>query len=558
MKEIVPDNPAVSSDSGYRHEPQKSRLKEYDILIVGGTIYDGSGNPGIEGDVAIKKDMIAEIGTNLDRSKAKIVIEASGYAVAPGFIDPHSHTDIELLANPRAESKIRQGVTTEIGGNCGFSLFPPSNVNRDYLRKKYDIEIDWNDVTGFFELLERRGIALNYGTLIGHSDLRGSVMGVADRPPTSDELRKMKMLLEENLESGVFGLSSGLIYSPGCFAHSDELVELCQIVAIYNGVYSTHMRDEGDYLLEAVEEAIKIAKDSQVSLQISHLKLAYPRNWPKLHAVLSRIAEVEKENVKILADRYPYIATSTLLSVFIPPWVKQGTTEEYLKQLQDPDRRAEIYDFVRKQEERIDSWENIRISAVLTESNRRFIGKNIKQAAELTGKEPCQFIIDLLVEEEDQVEMINFSLNEDNFREIIVHPLVVIGSDGWALAPYGKLGENKPHPRSYGTFPRMLGKYVRDEMVMTLGEAIQKMTSLTATKFGLKWRGFLREGFFADVVVFDPGEVHDRATWVNPHQYPAGIHYVIVNGRIVIHKGEHTGILPGRILKKEIPIRLVY
>jgi len=532
--------------------------EEYDLLITGGTIFDGSANPGVAGDVAIKRDMIVKIGKHIDKSTARKVIDAAGYAVTPGFIDPHSHTDFELLVNPKAESKIRQGVTTEIGGNCGFSLFPPSNVNRSYLKKKYDIAMDWENLTEFFDLLARRGIALNYGSLIGHSDLRGSVMGAADRPPTSKELDKMKVLLEEHLEAGVFGLSSGLIYTPGCFAHINELIELCRVVAIHNGVYSTHMRDEGDNILEAVEEAIAIAKESKVSLQISHLKMAYPRNWPKVHAILSRISEVEKENVKILADRYPYVATSTLLSVFIPPWVKQGTTEEYLERLKDPSIRRQVYDYIRKQEERIGSWDKIRISSVLTESNKRFIGKSILRTAIELRKNPADLIIDLLIEEEDHVEMINFSLNEDNFKQIIAHPLVVIGSDGWALSPYGALAEGKPHPRSYGTFPRMLGRYVREEKIMTLGQAIQKMTSRTANKFGLKWRGWLREGFFADIVIFDPERIIDRATWEEPHQYPEGMHYVIVNGKVVIDQGNHTGLLPGRVLKKEIPLTFVY
>jgi len=558
MKDKTAKDTVYTPEEVNRFIPKTSGEKEYDLLISKGIVYDGSGNPGMEVDVAIKGDMIVQIGKNLKKSKAKSVIEANGLAVSPGFIDPHSHTDIELLANPKAESKIRQGVTTEIGGNCGFSLFPPSDVNREYLRTRYDLELDWEDVNGFFAQLERRGMALNYGTFIGHSDLRGSVMGLVDRSPTHDELQKMQILLEENLEAGVFGLSSGLIYTPGCFAQTEELIELCRLVAVFNGVYATHMRNEGDYLLEAVEEAITIARESKVSLQISHLKLAYPRNWPKVHAVLSRISEVEKEGIKIMADRYPYIATSTLLSVFIPSWIKDETNDKYLARLKDPGLNQKICEYIKEQEERMGSWDNVRVSSVLTKQNERFVGKSIKEAARESGKEPCNFIVDLLFEEKDQVEMINFSLNEDNFKQIIAHPLVVIGSDGWALAPYGTLGVAKPHPRSYGTFPRMLGRYVREEEIMTLGEAIQKMTSLTAKKFGIKWRGWVREGFYADLVIFDPDKVIDKSTWENPHQYPDGIQYVIVNGRIVIQEGEHTGLLPGKILKKETPIRLVF
>jgi len=544
-----------SAASDRRHQ-RPSAGTEFDLLISGGLVFDGSGKPGVETDIAITGDIIAKIERNIDRRRAVTVIDASRQAVSPGFIDPHSHTDIELIANPKAESKIRQGVTTEIGGNCGFSLFPPSDINREYLKKKYDIALDWNDVTGFLGQLERQGMALNYATLIGHNDLRGAVMGSEDRPPTYDELREMTILMQESLEAGVFGLSSGLIYTPGCFAQADELIALCRRVADYNGVYATHMRNEGDHLLESVEEAITVARESGVSLQISHLKLAYPRNWPKVHEVLSRISQAEKEGVNLLADRYPYIATSTFLSVFLPSWIKGGTNEEYLARLKGPTIRKKICDYVREQEEKIGSWKNIRVSNVLTNKNRHFIGKSIYDAAQEAGKDSCEFIVDLLREEEDQVEMINFSLNEDNFKQIIMHPLVVIGSDGWSLAPYGILGTSKPHPRSYGTFPRMLGRYVREENIMTLGEAIQKMTSTTADKFGLKLRGRLTEGFHADIVIFDPDEIIDAATWEYPHQYAKGIGYVIVNGKIVIAAGEHTGCLPGRVLRKKPSLHL--
>ena len=301
-------------------------------------------------------------------------------------------------------------------------------------------------------------MALNYGTLIGHNDLRAAVMGLVNRPSTDDELKKMQILLEENLEAGVFGLSSGLIYTPGCFAQTEEPIELCRLVAVFNGVYATHMKNEGDYLLEAVEEAITIDIESKVSLQISHLKLAYPRNWPKIHAVLSRISEVEKDGIKILVDRYPYIATSTLLSVFIPLWIKGETKDKYFVKLKDSGLNQKICEYIKKQEERIGSWDNVRVSSVLTEQNEHFVGKSIKEAALESGKEPCNFILDLLFEEKDQVEMINFPPNEDNFKQIIAHPLVVIGSDGWSLAPYGTLGVSKPHPRSYGTISPDAGK----------------------------------------------------------------------------------------------------
>lgn len=536
--------------------------KDFDILILGGTVFDGSGNPGVRADVAVLGDKIALVEASLEGRSAEKVIDARNLAVAPGFIDPHSHTDVELLVNPRAESKVRQGVTTEVAGNCGFTTFPLNPLNFEktgvYLKEKYNLDLNWSDVETFFLRLRERGMAVNYATLVGHGNVRGVVLGMDDRCATEDEIDRMRVIVREHMEAGVFGLSSGLIYTPGCYADREEIVALCREVAQFNGIYATHMRNESDSLIEAVEESIHVAEESKVSLQISHIKLAYPRNWPKVHQVLSRVSQVAQGGLKIMADRYPYIATSTFLSVLMPPWLRKGSTEEYLCRLKDPQYDAMIQEHVRDQEIRIGSWDTIRISSVVTEENRRFIGKTIEEAAKALGKAPYEFIRDLLVSEKDQVEMINFSLNEDNFRRIIIHPLVVIGSDGWALAPYGSLGRSKPHPRSYGTFPRILGRYVREENILTLGEAIRKMTSQTASKFGIPLRGWLRAGFFADLVVFDPGTVSDQATWDDPHRYPEGIPHVIVNGKAVIKDGNHTGQLPGRILRKEKPVHLVY
>ncbi|MDQ5987330.1 MAG: D-aminoacylase [Syntrophus sp. SKADARSKE-3] len=528
--------------------------KEFDLIISGGTVYDGLGNSGQQADVAVSGDKICRIGLGLDKKKAKVVIEATDLVVSPGFIDPHSHTDIELLVNPRAESKIRQGVTTEISGNCGFTMFPLTAANieekKRYTQEKYGLDLDWVDIGGFFNRLEEKGMALNYATLLGHGSIRSAVFGHQDRPPTEREMSDMKRLVRENMEAGALGLSTGLIYSPSCFAQQSEIIELCREVAAYGGLYTTHMRNEGDLLIEAVEEAIQTAWAARISLQISHLKLAYPRNWPKLHMVLSRISEVKAQGMEIMADRYPYTATSTLLNTFIPKWIQQGTTDEYLSRLKDPALDGKIREFVKIQEEKIASWDNVFISSVLTADNQHLIGKSIGEAAVEMRKEPYELIRDLLIDERDQVWMINFSLSEDNFKRIIAHPLVVIGSDGWALAPYGTLGRDKPHPRSYGTFTRMLGRYVRDENLMPLGTAIEKMTSLAARKFGLTGRGVIKEGFFADIVVFDPSNIIDLADWTEPHRYGRGISYVIVNGDIVIREGEHTGATPGRILKK--------
>ncbi len=527
---------------------------DFDILILGGCVYDGLGHPGVETDLAVKGDRIVALSRAKATSRAKTVIDARGMAVAPGFIDPHSHTDIELLVNPRAESKIRQGVTTEIAGNCGYTVFPLSRLNYEersrYCDEKYGVPLVRRDLQGFFEQLEQRGMALDYTTFLGHGTLRSAVFGSQDRHPAPEEMSAMKQLIRESMEAGAIGLSTGLIYVPGCFADRRELVELCRETAAYGGIYSTHMRNESDDLVEAVEEAIAIAREARISLQVSHLKLAYPRNWSKIHWVLSRISEVQSEGIEILADRYPYAATSTVLSSFMPPWIQEGTTSEYLARLQDPAFDEKIRSYVSAQEEKVGSWDNIFISSVLRKDNEHLAGKSIRRAAREAGKEPYVFIRDLLITEEDQVWMINFSLSEDNFKRIILHPLLVIGSDGWARAPYGPLSKDKPHPRSYGTFPRMLGRYVREEKIMSLERAIEKMTSMTAKKFGLYGRGQIKVGNFADLVIFDPDEIIDRSTWTAPHQYPEGIPYVIVNGIPVIHEGEHTGALPGRVIRK--------
>jgi|Deesub1362B_J571_1020462.scaffolds.fasta_scaffold00877_8 N-acyl-D-amino-acid deacylase len=530
--------------------------KDYDLLIVNGIVYDGLGNPGKKMDIAIKGEMIFKIGNNLKKNKAKKVIDAKGLAIAPGFIDAHSHTDVELLVNPKAESKIRQGVTTEISGNCGYSPFPIPEVvfeeQREYLKKEYDLELNWRDINGFFTRLSEKGIALNYATLLGQGSLRGEVVGFNDRPPTEEELKKMRELIKENMKAGALGISTGLEYAPGSFAKTNEIIELCKVVSKLGGIYATHMRDEGDHLLEAIDEAIKIAREAKISLQISHLKIAYLRNWLKIDSALAKIDKAKKQGINILADRYPYIAGSTGLSLYFPLWARQGTTEEFIERLKNPALDERIRSYVKEQEKKLGSWDKVLICSVFTEKNKHLEGKNILEAAKEAGKEPYEFMRDLLIEEKNRVGMITFMMDEDNLKQILAHPLVVVGSDGNAVAPYGKLKKGKPHPRYYGTFPRILGKYVREEKILSVSQAIKKMTSLTAEKFGLNKRGQIKEGYFADLVIFNPNEIIDLAIWERPHQYSKGIEYVIVNGQIVIKEGEHTGALPGKILKKEI------
>jgi len=529
-----------------------SKQKEYDLVISQAVVYDGLGNPGKELDIAVKGNKIFSLEKNLDKSKAKEVIEAKGLAVAPGFIDAHDHTDLGLLANPKAESQVRQGVTTVISGNCGHSPFPVSDLIfeewKTNAKDEYNIDLNWKDITGFFNRLKEKGMALNYGTLVGHGSIRREAVGLDDAPPGESQLKQMQKLVEENIKAGALGMSTGFEYAPGSFAQQPEILALCQTVALNNGVYSTHMRSEGDFLLESLEESIDIARQTKVSLQISHLKVAYPRNWSKIDAALSKIETAHKQGVNIHADRYPYIAGSTGLSFYFPLWAKQGTAKDFVARLKDPKLDAKLRSHLQEKEKKLGSWDKVLISSVITQENKKVEGKTVLEAAREAGKQPYEFMRDLLIDEEDRVGMITFIAKEDNLERILAHPLVVIGADGEAVAPYGILGKGKPHPRLYGTFPRVLGKYARDEKIFSLAKGIQKMTSITAQKFGLTNRGQVKEGYFADLVVFNPDKIIDCATWKDPHQYPKGIDAVIVNGRIVIREGQHTGNLPGKIL----------
>ncbi|MCP2619626.1 D-aminoacylase [Candidatus Aminicenantes bacterium AC-334-K16] len=529
--------------------------KEYDWVIKGGQVIDGSGSPPQELDVGIKGGVITEIG-RISPRKATAVCEAKGMVVCPGFIDAHDHTDVQLLVNPKAESAVHQGITTVMSGNCGFSPFPIAEkiyeeMKAD-LKEQYGVELDWQDISGFLGRLERQGIALNYATLVGHGAVRGKAMGFDDRSPTDTELAAMKTLVEEAIRNGAFGLSSGLEYAPGSYAQPEELIELCRVVASLGGVYATHMRNEGDYLLESLAETFRVARESGVSVQISHFKVAYPRNWSKIDDALASLDRAKEEGLAVFADRYPYLAGSTGLSFYFPLWARQGTTEDFLRRLQDKKLEKRFRQHLAEQERKLGSWDKVVIAAVVTEKNRVFEGLSIQECCRRTGKDPFEFMRDLLVEEKNRVGMITFMMKEENLKKILAHPLVGVGCDGSAIAPYGPLGRGKPHPRNYGTFPRVLGRYIREEKILPLEKMIFKMTYRAAQKFGLVKRGLLKPGYYADVVVFDPARVIDKATWTNPHQYPEGINHVFVNGVQVIENGLHTGSLPGQVLRKLI------
>lgn len=530
--------------------------KEYDILIKNGLVFDGLGTEGKYLDILISKDKIFKIGNEFNENLAKKIIDAKGLVVSPGFIDPHTHTDENLLINPKAESFIRQGVTTEIGGNCGDSPFPfkPERVEerKKQYKEKYDIDAGWSDIDGFYSRMEKQGIAINYASLLGQGSVRSYVVGNEDVPPTEEELQEMKNIIESNMRSGAIGISSGLEYTPSSFAKTEELIELCRSVAKYNGVYSTHLRNEDDTLLEAVDEAIKIAKDSGVSLEISHLKTCYPRNWNKIDRLIDMLEKADESGIKIMADRYPYIAFATSLSACFPTWTRAGETQDFLDRLKDENLKEKIDSYLKEKEIKYGSWKNVVISGVATEKNKYCEGKNIEDLARQNSSNPIQFIKDLIIEERSRVGMITFAMNEDNLKRILSHPLVVIGSDGSSIAPYGELGKGKPHPRNYGSFARVLGKYVRSESLFSMQTAIKKMTSMTAKKFNIANRGVLKENYYADIAIFDPSSIEDLSNWSNPHQYPRGMKHVIVNGKLTIFEEEHTGNLSGKIIRRGV------
>jgi N-acyl-D-amino-acid deacylase len=529
--------------------------QDFDLVIKNGHIYDGFGRDPFQADLGIKDDRIVEIG-KIAAVKAKDVIEAHELAVTPGFIDVHDHTDVELLVNPRAESAVHQGITSLISGNCGSSVFPVADEileeKKAFYADEYGVDMNWTDIKGFFSRLSDSGMAVNYATFVGHGSVRGASMGFNDRPSKPKDLEKMRILIEDNIKDGAVGLSTGFEYSPGSFAQPQEVLELCAVVSRLGGIHSTHMRSEGDFLLESLDETIDIARKTGVNTQVSHFKVAYPANWHKVDDALKKIDAAHQEGIRINCDRYPYIAGSTSLDFNFPLWSRQGTTEDFVNRLKDPMLETRMREHIDERERKIGSWDKVRITQVSTEKNRHFEGKSVLQGAKETQKDPFSFMRDLLIEENNNVGMVIFMMKEENLEKILAHPLVGVGCDGAARAPYGVLGEGKPHPRSYGTFPRVLGRYVRGKKILSLPEAVRKTTSVPALKFGFSDRGVIQKGFLADIVIFDPATVIDKAAFSDPHQYPEGIHYVLVNGQVVIDRKEHTDRLPGRILRKEI------
>ncbi len=523
--------------------------ENFDLIIKNGSVVDGIGNREFKADIGIIGNYIKKIG-DLQKANAETVIDATNRIVSPGFIDIHTHTDREILINPKAESKIRQGVTTELGGNCGGSPFPKklrkSDTTQD-TEENSGSSADWTDLKGFHAAITSQGTAVNHATLIGQGTVRSFVMGDDQREPTPEELEAMKKNVAEAMEQGAFGISSGLEYTPSGFADTGELIELNKIVSHYGGFYATHMRSEDKTVLEALGEAIYIAEAANLPLEIAHFKAVGSNNWWKLPKMFDLIERAASRGLPVTVDRYPYIAFSTGLSIIFPQWALDGGMGKLIGRLKDQDIRLFMKAETLKKVEGY-GWEKIVISNVQKENNNHLIGKNIGEAAAAVSSDPYEFACNLIVDEGRDVSHIGFGMNEETTEAVLKHPLAMLGSDGSSLAPYGPLSGGKPHPRNYGTFPRFLGHYVRERKLLPLAEAIKKMSSMPAAKMGLRDRGSIRQDNYADIVVFDPKTIADKATFIDPHQYPIGIDYVIVNGTVVVDHGKHTDKLPGKVL----------
>ena len=523
-----------------------------DRIFRNASIYDGSGNPPFTADIALAGDEILEVGP-IEGAPDCEIIDLAGLAVAPGFIDIHTHSDGSILDYPTADSRVMQGVTTEVTGNCGYSAAPrPEGDGRgtETSLLGQPIRTQWGSIATYFERLEAARISLNHLMLYGQGTLRRNCVGNQDRPPTADELRTMRRALEQGLAEGACGMSTGLEYTPGSFTPTEEIVDLARVVARYGGLYATHIRNEQEGLLNAIAEAIEIGKQANVRVQISHLKANGKPNWHLQDEALALIERARMEGVDVLADAYPYPAYSTSLSALLTPAMREGGADALVERLTDPATQRENIAYLRERVLRSPGgFELVVISRVETDQNREVIGLNLAQLGERWGVEPAEAMVRLLIEERGSVSQIGHGMNPENVATVLAHPLVMIASDGSSMAPVGEAAESKPHPRSYGTFARALSYYVRDRGALSLSEAVYKMTAMAADQLRLGDRGRIAPGKKADLVVFDARGVDDTATFEAPHQYPAGIQHVLVNGAFVVRDGHHTGSRPGQVLR---------
>ncbi len=528
----------------------------YDILIRGGLVFDGAGNPGIADNVAIENGCIAALGPDV-AGTARKTVDARGLAVAPGFIDVKTHSDFTLPINPKAESKVRQGVTTEIVGHCGFSVAPVLPGKVELLRDYLSPSAPWLTFrqTSFPDYLRTfPATAVNAGMLVGHNTLRLMVMGMAERAPSDRELAEMIALLEDALGAGALGMSSGLFTPPGSYAAPAEMIALGHVLKRHNAGYFTHLRDESDKVIDAVAEAIDVARQCGVHVEIVHFKCSGMDNWGKAATALALIAQARAEGLDVDCDSYPYAAGSNPLKNLLPQWVQAGGVPAMIERLGRRDVRDRIRADIARDGlnnwGRIPSWDCVQIS--ISPHLPQYAGRTIAALAAERGEDPIDTLCDYLARDRGATRVLVTSISEDDIRTIVASPLALVGSDGNCVAPYGVVGKGVPHPRFYGTFPRILSRYVRDEHLLPLELAIHKMTGATARALKLKDRGLLKKGYRADIVLFDPRDFADRATYAEPHQFPSGPRTtVIVNGTLVVENATHTGALPGVVLRRD-------
>ena len=532
-----------------------AQSQPYDLLITNARIIDGSGGPSVNGSVAVRGGRV--VGVGQVTGPAARTIDAGGLVVAPGFIDPHSHSDFPLLVDGNAESKIRQGVTTEVIGESGSVAPREASPGAAPDARGTGIRADWTDFTGYFAALGRHGTAVNILSYVGLGQVREVVMDHEQRAPTAAELAKMSGLVRDAMRQGAWGVSTGLIYPPNAYAKLDELVALSKPAAAAGGMYASHLRYDGDRLVDGVEEAIAIGEQAHLPVHIFHLKVTGRNNFGRMKEVIALVEAARKRGVEVGADQYPYVASSTGLTATLPPWAQEGGTSSLVERLHSREARArlrrEMEDPHPAYENRYESagtWHNIQIASVAGRAadDKQYEGMRIDEAAKKAGKDPFDFVFDLLAAERGGVSCVYFIIDEADLTLAMRQPWVSIGSDGSALATSGPLRRGVPHPRNFGTFPRVLGRYVRDLHVLTLEQAVHKMSGLTASQLRIPNRGLIRDGYAADLVIFDPATVADRATFTDPFQYPVGIDTVIVNGTVVLDHGRHTGEHPGVVI----------
>jgi len=532
----------------------------FDIVIKGGEIFNGTGSPSFNADIGISEGKIIRIGEIND--KGSKTIDAKGLVVSPGFIDMHNHADHAILAFPNAECYIIQGVTTSLVGNCGLSMAPINSHYLDltktylspFLRTDFDYQWDWRTSKEYFEKISKNHTAINLAPLVGQGTLRIAVKGFEMTKASEEEMEKMKNILKQELEEGAFGLSTGLVYPPGSYSTTEELIELTSVLKKYNALYTTHLRNESDHLLESVEEAIKIGEENGISVEISHHKAIGKANWGKVKKSLKMLESAGHRGVDINCDVYPYTAAMTTVSSSLPPWSLEGGIEKMLARLKNYKERLKIEKDITEGRMKGENWikgigwGNIMVAECPLDKDAE--GKSLEMLFKERNQfhQPFKALFDWLIKIKGEATMVFFCMDEEDVKTVISSPLSTIISDSWVMAPDGG---GKPHPRGYGSFPRVLGKYVREEKTLTLEEAIKKMTSLPANKIGLKNRGIIKEGYWADITIFNKNKIKDKATFENPHQYPEGIYYVIVNGQVAVDNGKITGLKPGIILKRQ-------